>query len=90
MKEPPTGDLLLEARSDILDIFENLALASQHLRLAYQANDEGNTRCAINDLDQATTHLCTATDLLDEVKTKAIQWRHWAAQSLNNTKAPRP
>ena len=86
MNTPPTGDLLLEARSDILDIIENLAAGSSQLRLVYEANDTGNTKLAIAQLDEATTELCTATDLLDEVKNKAVQWRHWAAQSLNNTK----
>ena len=83
---PPTGDLLLEARSDILDLIEHLAAASTQLRLAYQANDEGVTRVAISEIDEAATELCSATDLLNEIKNKTAQWRHWAAQSLKPTK----
>lgn len=77
--DPPTGDLLLESRSDILDLIEHLAAASAQLILAYRANDQDNTK-------QATTSLCNATDLLDEIKNKAIQWRHWAAQSIRDNK----
>lgn len=83
---PPTGDLVLEARSDILDLIEHLAAASTRLREAYQAHDQGNTKQAIAELDESTTELCSATDLLDEIKNKTAQWRHWAAQSLKPTK----
>lgn len=84
--DPPTGDILLESRSDILDLIEHLAAASTQLHLAYRANDQDNTKQAIMELDEATASLCNATDLLDEIKNKAVQWRHWAAQSIRDNK----
>ena len=84
--EPPTGDLLLESCSDILDLIKHLAAASTQFQLAYLANDLDNAKQAIAELDKATTSLCNATDLLVEIKNKAVQWRHWAAQSIRDNK----
>lgn len=86
MTTPPTGDLLLESRSDILDLIEHLTAASSQLRLVYQAHDQGNTKQAVAQLDESTTELHNATDLLRDIKDKLGQWRHWAVQSLKPTK----
>lgn len=82
---PPTGDLLLEIRSDMLDIIEQLATVSKKAQLAYRDNDMDLTVGAIGQLDRAAQALLEAKALIVTVESKAATWRKWAADYVLNS-----